>query len=142
MRDMTMAQRIFNYRLSRARRIIENAFGICAARFRVLLKPIELKPEKVNKVVLAICALHNFLITRKSLYVSSGDFDRYNENGTLIQGNWRTELGGNTLLPLMSRVHPGRVPEDAHTVRTRLMNYFVTDGEVPWQYQAVGAGHF
>lgn len=55
-------QRIFNYRLSRTHRIVENAFGIICNWFRILRLhvPILLSPEKVKKIVLC-CKLHNFL---------------------------------------------------------------------------------
>ena len=43
---LTIEKRIFNYRLSRAQRIVENAFGILANLFRVFMTPIGLAPEK------------------------------------------------------------------------------------------------
>lgn len=55
------SQRLFNYRLSRARRIVENAFGILCNKFRVLRAPILSSPDKVEKIVLCCCALHNYL---------------------------------------------------------------------------------
>ena len=42
--------RVFNYCLSRARRIVESAFGMLATRFRVLMKPIHLNPHKAQLV--------------------------------------------------------------------------------------------
>ena len=52
---------IFNYRLSRARRISENVFGILANRWRVFCKPFLLKPEKVKLITYSCLILHNFL---------------------------------------------------------------------------------
>ena len=43
-----VAKRVFNYRLSRARRTVDNAFGILASRFRIFNKPILLDPSKVD----------------------------------------------------------------------------------------------
>ncbi len=63
-RRLSVQQRIFNYRLSRARRVVENTFGILANRFRVFLSTINIQDTaKVEDIVLACYALHNFLRT-------------------------------------------------------------------------------
>lgn len=63
-RNQPGINRIYNYRLSRARRIVENVFGILANRFRILRKAITLAPEKVTIITTTICVLHNFLMSR------------------------------------------------------------------------------
>ena len=70
-RNLSIEQRIFGYRLSRARRVVENGFGILANRFRVFLSPLSLTPENVEKVALASCALHNFFTHEISISLYS-----------------------------------------------------------------------
>lgn len=65
-RKMSPEERIYNYRVSRARRVVENAFGILASKFRLFEKPMSLKLETLDKVVLACCTIHNWLKKNKS----------------------------------------------------------------------------
>uniref|UniRef100_A0A914WGU5 DDE Tnp4 domain-containing protein n=1 Tax=Plectus sambesii TaxID=2011161 RepID=A0A914WGU5_9BILA len=57
--NRTMAQRIFDYRLSRSRRVVENAFGLLATKWRVLRKPITAEPPFATKIVHALRRLKN-----------------------------------------------------------------------------------
>ena len=50
-RHLDKEKRVFNYRLSRARRVVENAFGIFANKWRVFLTTIKLSPEKITHLI-------------------------------------------------------------------------------------------
>lgn len=49
----------FNYRLSSARRVVENGFGRMKARFRMVHKGLECDIDNVNIIVRTACVLHN-----------------------------------------------------------------------------------
>ncbi|XP_011860305.1 PREDICTED: putative nuclease HARBI1, partial [Vollenhovia emeryi] len=58
---LTAEQSIYNYRLSRARRMIENTFGILASQWRIYRKPIIASPKNAKIMVSATICLHNWL---------------------------------------------------------------------------------
>ena len=101
---LTREKRTFNYRLSCTRRIVENAFGILANRFRVFMTPIGLAPEKVETIVLACCSLHNFLSSRlgsRTVYTPQGSLDAEDrEIHAVSPGDWRQEPQPQGLIPL------------------------------------------
>lgn len=140
-RGLTMMQRIHNYRLSRARRVIENVFGIMSARFRVLRKPISLNADKTKKVVLACCVLHNYLMTtNKEKYAPASSFDKYNDNGEFIPGQWRrdVETEGGIVESMLSLERPRTEPADnAKDIQNEFKTYFMEEGELEWQYRMV-----
>ena len=60
-RMLTREERIANNRISRGRRVVENAFAILVSRFRVMLTTIELPPATLMVVVMTCVVLHNIL---------------------------------------------------------------------------------
>jgi hypothetical protein len=70
-RQLTESRRLFNYRLSRGRRVVESAFGILAGTWRILNKPIKKSPEMVDSIVKCICVLHNTVIDGEGLDAAS-----------------------------------------------------------------------
>ena len=54
-------QRVYNYRHGRPYRVIENAFGIFAARRRIFQKPIQATVKNVESYTLVYKARHNYL---------------------------------------------------------------------------------
>ena len=79
-------QRIFNYRLSRARLATENTFGILAARWRIFCTPIKASEENVEKYILACLARHYYLrLTDNATYCPFGFVDSFDSSGKLKQ---------------------------------------------------------
>lgn len=100
-RNMTHDQQIFNYRLSRARRLVENVFGILSSRFCVFLSEIPFLPDDAENIVQACVILHNML-NKKNIthYVQPGLIDEEDGVYNLVAGEWRnqnnlTELNRN-----------------------------------------------
>ena len=58
---LTNERGIFNYRLFRAGKVVEIAFGILANRWRIFHRRIHLNPNNVTTVVKATVLLHNIL---------------------------------------------------------------------------------
>ncbi|XP_073821385.1 uncharacterized protein [Musca autumnalis] len=80
--NLTKEQQIFNYRLSRARRVVENTFGVLAARFGDFQKPMLLEPKKAAIVTLTCCYLHNFLIKHNKKEYASRSVMEYENVAT------------------------------------------------------------
>lgn len=111
---------IFNYRLSRARRTVENAFGILVMRWGCLRSEIQSRPEKVQVIVAACCTLHNCLMKVSSDYFNSSMVDKYTENDDRIDGEWRTF---QPLTSLNNAGRQGRSKQDASLLRDHLKHY-------------------
>ncbi len=60
-RTLPRERRVFNYRLSRARLVVKNAFGILSSQWRMYRRLIEVQPDVVERCVKATCVLHNFM---------------------------------------------------------------------------------
>ncbi|XP_028149503.1 uncharacterized protein LOC114342900 [Diabrotica virgifera virgifera] len=93
-------KRAYNYRICRARRIVDNAFGILSSVFRALRKQLLLEPQKAISITLACVYLHNFLRKSKQsmkLYCPDGTFDtEVDGTGNVIEGMWRKNAGNQT----------------------------------------------
>lgn len=130
---LTKKQKIYNYRHCRARRIVENGFGILSSRFRVFRRPLRLLPSTVVKLVKAACSLHNWI--RKSGLNQTIDIIQDIEdleNGKLIPGQWRKEPQFTGVINLAATSQRNYLNE-AKDKRDSLADYFMGEGAVTWQ---------
>ena len=138
-RNLSEDHEIFNYRLSRARRIIENCFGILAARWRVFCRPIRASVYLVQKIIEVAACLHNYLrLTDNAMYCPQGFVDCEDSSGRLQQGEWRNIVAGDVGAFRTMETPRGQPQIDAALTRQALTSYFLTDqGSLPCQWQHV-----
>lgn len=115
---LTIEKRIFNYRLCRARRYIECAFGILSNKWRIFHRPLNVQPDFATDIVKACIVLHNFVRDRDGFVV---------EETTSITGLEDIQGANNVRGGLM-----------ANNVRNILCKYFVSNvGSLPWQMSKI-----
>ncbi|KAE9523848.1 hypothetical protein AGLY_015736, partial [Aphis glycines] len=135
-RIVTHDKRIFNYRLSRARRVVENVFGILSSRFQIFKKPILVDVKNIDILVLACCSLHNFLRKKSNNYKTNDCVDTENlENGTFKEGDWRRE---ETFLNV-NQNNQRYTTEEGKMIRNIFKDYFNGIGSVHFQETMINA---
>lgn len=139
--EKDVSKRIFNYRLSRARRCVENAFGILTHRFEVFRSPIRTSVETADKIVLACIALHNWLMTDRMMretYCPVGLVDTEdNVTGVVASGHYHNDPPCKGLINITSQ-GSNRSTSTAQGMRDYISEYFVSDaGRRQWQDEMI-----
>ena len=92
---LTPEQRKFNVKFSALRSVVERAFGMLKARWRIALKKVEQKTSTLKKTVIAACVLHNICIERGDLYdTDNNDSDDSSDDDN--DGRIGVETGNDT----------------------------------------------
>ncbi|XP_060861851.1 uncharacterized protein LOC132938875 [Metopolophium dirhodum] len=112
---------IFNYRLSRARRVTENAFGLLSQVFRVFYQPINIEPSTCDDLITVACCLHNML---RDAYLE--------ENGRAFREfDSREPVPINNIIPIARG--GGFANAEGFDVREAYKDFFNNEGAVSWQ---------
>lgn len=127
-KNLTEKQKIFNYRLSRARRTVESAFGIFANHWRIFRTSISMLPETANLITAASVSLHNYV-----MYEEQRDgLKEYSDEIELEASQW-SDIQNISNTSTRSAI----------TQRDLLSEYFVsTEGQVEFQYEYIHRGQY
>lgn len=146
-KHLPLKKAVFNYRLSRARRMIENSFGILASRWRIYRQPICATLPTLKAIVMATVCLHNFLRgcdsaerARNCMYCSVGYVDIEDASGKVTEGKWRRMVTDSDALQDVAWLSSNMYTGTARQTRDTFADYFCSVGEVPWQYGQVYRG--
>jgi hypothetical protein len=116
---LTNKRRMFNYRLTRVRKIVEHAFELLTAKFKMFERPICSKEETAISVVKASVFLRN------SVRMLEGVFCEFGESFAVNQSAFPTEHEEGDGRQRLLR---------AHLLRNHLADYVLTAaGAIPSQ---------
>lgn len=111
---LPVEKRVFNYRLSRARRYVECSFGILSNKWRIFHRPIDVSIDFAVDIVKCCCVLHNFVRDRDGL----------NLDDSLTICGFEDSAEKDTV----------SINKSINRFREAMTNYFVSDsGKLPWQ---------
>ena len=128
-RGLDSDERTFNYRLSRAWRVVEKAFSFLVQVWCWLLKTQVLHSNKASIMTLCCCILPN-LLRDQFIHCHRGLTDHIQRNGDIVLGAWRRGLH------LFMKHLPGDnfSMNEVKLMRDTLKAYFTSPGgEVHWQ---------
>ena len=135
--DLLEDEAVFNYRLSQARRVIENKFGILVTCWRIFKQPIIAKVEKAVLLTQTACCLHNYLQQQSNGSSSPNLADREVNGGELLPGSWRRETPG-TNLSCIGQMSSNNYDRQASVVCDEFKQYFNSEnGSLEWQLRVV-----
>jgi len=140
-------QKIFNYRLSRARRVIENSFGILASRWRIFRSTIVAHINTAEWIVCAGLCLHNYLRiselkseSKNAMYCPLNYVDIWDNEGNIMSGQWR-QCEENIVFKNIGRMGANNATRKNITLRDTLAEYLISsEGEVSWQKEYIARG--
>ncbi|KAJ8938701.1 hypothetical protein NQ318_007989 [Aromia moschata] len=117
----------------RARRTIENTFGILVARWRIFLRTIIGKPKHVDNIIKATVCLHNFIKKANGIdhYKNDNSSSKYCPTNYCdtddMPGKWRQEIENCTsILEKCKRLGANNPTKEGNELRDTLSRYFVS----------------
>ena len=151
----SLPKKVYNYRLSRARRTVEvknvlaqinfliwrayvylnvlnfqNAFGIMVFRWRCLWTTLLMQPDNATSVILACSVLHNYMRQQHCAnYCPPGFADTVGVNGGIFRGLWWAD---GDVLGAMNPTAQRNPQPSATAVRETFINYLSKEGALQW----------
>ena len=96
-------ERLYSYRLSRARRVVENSFGLLQTRWRLFGTTLQQKLPVCKSLVMAGCVMHNLCLHHYPF--ARTEVDHEDQYHNIVDGTWRDE-SLNLMASLMARRGP------------------------------------